>query len=110
MLGLWDLVYPDHRRAEGARRCWGSMAQAMREVPQRSGAARIYQKVSFMEQCLECKGDLESAEGCSILLACVLCGRIYRTDRAPGLTYTGVRYAESKDYMTLLTGHKSTKR
>jgi hypothetical protein len=63
-----------------------------------------------MEQCPECKGNLEPAEGCSILLACVLCGRIYRTDRPPGLTYTGVRYVEIKDYAALLSGHESTKR
>lgn len=63
-----------------------------------------------MDKCPECKGDLEQAEGCSILLACKLCGRVYRTDRPPGLTYTGVRYVEIKDYATLLAGHKSAER
>ena len=62
-----------------------------------------------MDKCPQCGGHLGPAEG-PPLLACVSCGRVYRTDRGPGLTYTGVRYEEIKEYARLLKGHDSIER
>lgn len=62
-----------------------------------------------MWKCPECKGDLGPLEG-TPLLACMACDRVYRTDRSPGLTYTGVRYVEISEYASLLGVHPSAKR
>jgi len=48
-------------------------------------------------KCPECNGDLGYADG-PPLLACLSCGRVFRTDRGPSLIYTGVRYHEIKEY------------
>lgn len=60
------------------------------------------------DKCPECQGDLGPAEGAP-LLACVSCGRIYRTDRGPELSYTGVRYVEIEEYARLMGVRFSTK-
>lgn len=70
----------------------------------RRSASQVKAKVRFMDKCPECGGELGPADG-PPLLACMSCGRVYRTDRGPGLTYTGVRYAEIKEYAHLLGVH-----
>jgi hypothetical protein len=52
-------------------------------------------------KCPECGGELGYAEG-PPLLACLSCGRVFRTDRGPGLTYTGARYHEIQGWAQLL--------
>jgi uncharacterized protein YbaR (Trm112 family) len=62
-----------------------------------------------MDKCPQCKGDLEPADGAP-LLACMSCDRVYRIDRDPGLTYTGARYTEIREYAHLLGVHFSKQR
>lgn len=52
-------------------------------------------------QCQICSGDLGAVEG-TPLLACLSCGRVYRTDQGPRLSYTGARYSEICEYARLL--------